>query len=288
MTGPSEAMRIHPVGATHDALALAGAWHYAIEADWGVQTPPQEQMMPGSPNAPYTLFDSRLAPLLPYGIRGVIWYQGENNADEPQVYRRLLPQMIADWRRAFAQGDVPFIQVQLANFMRPAEQPRHSKWAELRDAQSATTRACPNVGMAVAIDVGDAADIHPTDKRSVGERLARWALARTYGRPGAAGGPVFAGMAIEAGGRLRCRFTDAAGLRTRDGGRPSHVAIAGVDKVFVWAEAAIEGETLVAWSPRIAKPYHVRYAWADNPEGCNLVNGDGLPAGPFCTTRDCP
>ena len=247
----------------------------------GVQTPPAAQMAPGNANAPYTLFDSRLAPLIPYGIRGAIWYQGESNAGEPAVYRRLLPQMIADWRRAFGQGDFPFLQVQLANYMAVSEQPRQSNWAELRDAQKAVALEDPRGGFAVAIDVGDAKDIHPTDKRSVGERLARWALAESYGLGGAPCGPLFSGMTVEADGRVRCRFRHAAGLRTKDGKAPSHVAIAGSDRVFTWAEARIEGDTLVAWSAQVPKPSAVRYAWADNPDGCNLVDADGCPASPF-------
>lgn len=237
--------------------------------------------MPGR-NSPCTLFDSRLAPLIPYVIRGAIWYQGESNTHEPIAYRRLMPAMIRDWRHAWGQGDFPFLQVQLANFKLEMDQPGASEWAELREAQLMAL-AEPATGIAVAIDVGEGNDIHPLDKRSVGLRLARWALAQTYGRGGRPGGPLFSGKSIEAGGRVRCRFAHGAGLRTRDGKAPSHVAIAGVDRVFVWAETAIEGDTLVAWSPQVACPLAVRYAWADNPLGCNLVNGDDLPASPFRT-----
>jgi len=281
LIGPDHEMRVFPVGQPNEAVRLTGAWRYAIEQDWGVQTPPAAQMEPGNPNCPYTLFDSRLAPLIPYGLRGAIWYQGESNAGEPAVHRRLLPQMISDWRRAFGQGDFPFLQVQLANYMAVSEQPKQSNWAELRDTQAATALEDPQGGFAVAIDVGDAKDIHPTDKKSVGERLARWALAESYGLGGAPCGPLFAGMTIEAEGRVRVRFRHAHGLKTKDGKAPSHVAIAGIDRVFAWAQTRIEGETLVAWHPHIPKPSAVRYAWADNPEGCNLVAGDGAPTAPF-------
>ncbi len=281
LIGPAAEMRVAPVGQASGAVPLHGTWRYAIEQDWGVQTPPSTQLAPGGPNAPFTLFDSRLAPVIPYGLRGVIWYQGESNASEPRVYRRLLPQMIADWRRAFGQGDFAFLQVQLANFQSPAQHPGPSDWAALREAQTATALEDAHGGFALAIDVGDAKDIHPTDKRTVGERLARWALAETYGLGGAPCGPLFSTMTVEAGGRLRCRFRHAAGLRTKDGKAPSHVAIAGPERAFVWAETTIEGETLVAWHPTVAKPAAVRYAWADNPEGCNLVGGDGAPTAPF-------
>ncbi len=280
LAGPADNLRVHPAGEAATAVSLAGTWRYAIEADWGVQTPPVMQLEPGDPNAPYTLFDSRVAPLIPYGLRGTIWYQGESNAHEAAVYRRLLPQMIADWRRAFGQGDFPFLQVQLANHMQPAELQGKSSWAELRDAQAAAL-AARNVGMAVAIDVGQADNIHPDDKRTVGERLARWALVENYGHGGVPSGPLFSSMTVEADGRVRCRFRHAAGLRTRDGAKPSHVSLAGFNRAFVKAEAVIDGECLVAWSSQVPGPVAVRYAWADNPLGCNLVNGEGLPASPF-------
>jgi len=281
LIGPEHAMCLHPVSEPTKSLPLAGSWHYAIEQDWGVQTPPGGALEPGSPNAPYTLFDSRLAPLIPYGIRGVIWYQGESNADEPALYRRLLPQMIADWRRAFGQGRFPFLQVQLANFMPPADKPAPSNWALLREAQLATAIEDPAGGIAVAIDVGEADDIHPTNKRDVGERLARWTLANHYGMGGVASGPIFESMVVEADGRVRCRFRYATGIRTRDGRAPKHVAIAGTDRNFVWAEATIDGETLVAWHPKVPRPCAVRYAWANNPNTGNVVGADALPASPF-------
>ncbi|HAT10255.1 MAG TPA: 9-O-acetylesterase [Planctomycetes bacterium] len=280
LIGPSTAMQLHPVGTTAGAVPLAGDWRARREQDWGLNTQPAGQMAASNPNAPYTLFDSRLAPLIPYAIRGAIWYQGESNAGEPKVYKRLLPAMIHDWRRAWGQGDFAFLQVQLANYMPAADGPRPSDWAELRDAQTATL-AVPETGMAVAIDVGDANDIHPTDKRTVGERLARWALSRTYARGGVPCGPLFQCLTVEADSRLRCRFAHAAGLRTKDGKPPYRVAIAGWDRLFMWAEARIEGDTLVVWHKDIAQPVAVRYAWADNPEGCNLVNAEGLPASPF-------
>jgi len=280
LIGPITEMRLHPRGADEHAIDLSGKWQYTIEQDWGVQTPPAMLLGVGNANSPYTLFDSRLSPLIPYGIRGAIWYQGESNAHEAQVYRRLLPLMIRDWRRAWGQGDFPFVQVQLANYKTDSGVPGRSEWAELREAQTATL-AEPQTGMAVAIDIGDAADIHPRNKRSVGERLARWALSQHYGTGGLPSGPLFTRMTSETAGRLRCHFNYADGLKTSDTAAPKRVCIAGSDKTFVWAETRIEGETLIAWHPTIAKPVAVRYAWSDNPVGCNLVNSAGLPASPF-------
>ncbi len=193
----------------------------------------------------------------------------------------MVPQMVRDWRRAFGQGDFPFIQVQLANYTEPNPEPGPSPWAELRDAQ-ANALTQPGVGLVVTVDVGDARDIHPRNKRPVGERLARWALVQTYGREGDPCGPIFAGMTQEGGGRVRIAFTYATGLRTSNGAAPTHIAIAGRDQIFHWAEARIEGESLVVWSESVPEPVAVRYAWANNPEGCNLIGGTAsLPAAPF-------
>jgi sialate O-acetylesterase len=282
MHGPAADMALKLAGSEEPGIPLIGEWSYEVEQDWGISAPPQTIWGQDNPNSPYILFDSRIRPLLPYAIRGAIWYQGESNAHEPSVYARQLPAMIRDWRLAWGQGDFPFLQVQLASWQQPQTQPAASSWAALREAQLHAL-AEPATGMAVAIDVGDANDIHPRDKRTVGQRLARWALCDTYGRGSVPSGPLFASATIEAGGRMRCRFRHGAGLRTSDGAKPRHVAIAGVQRTFVWAEAAIEGDTLVVWHPSISRPAAVRYAWADNPEGCNLVNAEGLPASPFRT-----
>ena len=229
---------------------------------------------------PGNIHSGVLTPSIGYGIRGVIWYQGESNVQEAALYRRLLPLMIEDWRRVWGQGAFPFIQVQLANHLQAKDAPEDSAWASLRAAQTSAL-ALPGVGMAVAIDVGEAADIHPKDKKSVGERLARWALCEVYHRAGLPSGPLLAGMQREAGGRLRLSFRYAQGLSTRDGAPVLHLAIADAKRCWRWAQSRIEGESLVVWHPDLSCPAAVRYAWADNPEGCNLVNGAGLPASPF-------
>ncbi len=282
MIGPPVEMRLAPVDARAEAIPLDGPWRYAIEQDYGVVTVPNTPWGPGNPNSPHILFDSRIAPLIPYAIRGAIWYQGESNAEQPDAYRRMMPAMIRDWRRAWGQGNFTFLQVQIANFRVPPESTAHGRWPELREAQAAALSE-PATGLAVAVDIGDPVDIHPRNKRDVGERLARWALATTYGRGGVPSGPIYDDAAIETGGRMRIRFRHGAGLRTRDGAAVGDLLISGFDRVYHPAQSAIEGDTLVVWSPQVLRPWAVRYAWADCPMQCNLVNGAGLPAVPFRT-----
>ena len=231
--------------------------------------------------APSALFHGMIAPLTRYGIRGVIWYQGESNADRAWQYRRLFPAMIRSWREAFRQGDIPFLFVQLANFKARAEQPGESEWAELREAQ---TRALslPRTGMAVTIDIGEADDIHPRNKQEVGRRLALAAMPAAYGKEVASSGPRYRAMEID-GSRVRVFFRAVAdGLRTSDGEEPRGFALAGADRVFHWASAVVEGRSVVVESPEVQEPVAVRYAWADNPDA-NLANAAGLPAAPFRT-----
>ena len=278
MTGPASLMKLQCFSDVSAPLSLSGDWRYHVEQDWGQARPPDLEWGAGNQNSPHILFDSRLSPLIPYGLRGVIWYQGESNASEAPLYRRMLPLMIQDWRRAWGQGDFPFLQVQLANYGEPVQHPGSSSWAELREAQLDVLKE-PVTGMAVAVDIGEAFDVHPKNKRDVGLRLARWALAETYGRGGTPSGPLFSGMRIETGGRLVCSFLHAGnGLK---GEKLRHFAIAGSDRVFKWAEAEIVGSTVEVWSKSVPEPMAVRYAWADNPDGCNLYNKEGLPASPF-------
>ena len=234
---------------------------------------------PGSPQwGPAALYNGMIHPLLGCQPRGVIWYQGESNADRAEQYRPLFAAMIGAWREAFEAPELPFLFVQLANFRARAEAPGESDWAELREAQAAAL-ALPATGMAVAIDVGEAEDIHPKDKATVGLRLALEALRVAYGEDLASRGPRHVGHEV-AGGALRVRFEFADGLRARSGGAPTGFALAGEDRVFHWAEARIEGDAVVLTSAAVPAPVAVRYAWADNP-ACDLENAAGLPAEPF-------
>lgn len=227
------------------------------------------------------LYNAMINPLIPFGIRGVIWYQGENNAGKAYQYRSLFPLLIEDWRIRWQQGYFPFLYVQLANYMERKVEPSESEWAELREAQLLTLRY-PNTGMVVAIDIGDAEDIHPRNKLEVGKRLFLLARKLAYNEDITASGPIYRSYVTE-GNRIRIRFTNTGnGLYARNGSELKGFSIAGVDKKFVWASAFIEGDEVIVSSPLVPEPIAVRYSWASNPEG-NLYNREGLPASPFRT-----
>ncbi|OPZ30951.1 MAG: hypothetical protein BWZ02_00485 [Lentisphaerae bacterium ADurb.BinA184] len=247
-----------------------------------------------------------LAPIAGYPIRGVIWYQGESNAGRAREYETLFPLLIGSWRRAWLRpapavpeggaqvADFAFLWVQLPNFIGqgrpkdymppaadapPADFPLG--WAALREVQLKTL-AAPHTAMAVSIDIGESWDIHPNNKKTVADRLARAALGSVYGRDVVISGPLYDTMAVE-GDRIRLCFRHVgAGLVAR-GGELRQFAVAGEDRVFVWASAAIDGETVRVWSGRVPRPVAVRYAFFADPQGANLYNADGLPASPFRT-----
>ena len=282
MIGPASSMRIGPaVDSGAAPKPLDGTWRYQMEHDFGfVQSPPSPPGA-GNPNSPHILYDSMIYPLLPYAVRGVIWYQGEGNCDRAFHYRTLQRLLICDWRKAWGSEDLHFLIVQLANYMPIQKEPCESVWAELREAQRMAL-SLPNTGMAVAIDIGDAVDIHPINKQEVGRRLARSALAGAYGQQVVFSGPMLLDSRIE-GNAIRLRFDPCgAGLASADGGPLKGFAVAGDDCVFHWAHAQIEEDTLLVHAETVPNPVSVRYAWADNPV-CNLINGDGLPASPFRT-----
>jgi sialate O-acetylesterase len=250
---------------------------------------PGEPFGPGNPNSPSGLYNAMIAPLIPYGIQGAIWYQGESNAGRAYQYRKLFPAMIKNWRDDWGQGDFPFIFVQLANFMAVKPEPADSAWAELREAQSMTL-ALSNTGMAVITDIGEANDIHPKNKQDVGKRLALWAFANTYGQKIEYCGPVYKSMKTE-GNRIILTFDHVGGGLVAAPEQPlKGFAIAASDRKFVWADARIEANTVAVSSDKVSEPVAVRYAWADNPV-CNLYNRvpsavegkEGLPASPFRT-----
>ncbi len=242
---------------------------------------PQEPRGPGTRNTPSGQFNAMIAPIIPFAMKGVIWYQGEANAARAYQYRTLFPAMITDWRQRWGQGDFPFYFVQLPNLKRGPE-PSTSGWAELREAQLMTL-SLPNTGMAVTIDVGDSTNLHPTNKKLVGLRLARIAEALLYGKGNEEySGPIYKSMKIE-GANVRLQFDHVGGgLVAGENALLSGFTIAGADKQFYSAEAKIEGDEIIVSNSNVSSPVSVRYAWADNPH-CNLYNKAGLPASPFRT-----
>jgi len=285
--GPAENMKLALKEAPTEApVSLAGAWRYTdglrIQHGEIPQLPPVMAPVNGVGNFA-ALFNGMIHSVIPYGIRGVIWYQGEANAaaDAYPEYEELLTGLIGSWRQAWGQGDFPFALVQLANYMEAQQLPvEKGSWAELREAQALTSQRVPGAAMAVAIDIGDANNIHPADKLDVGRRLALPVLAKVYGRKLEYSGPTFRKLTVE-GDKARLRFDHAKGLMAK-GGSLSGFAVAGADKIFHTAEARIDGESLLVWSVAVAKPVAVRYGWANNP-ACLLYNAANLPAAPFRT-----
>ena len=233
-----------------------------------------------NPNRVAVLYNGMVAPIVPFAVRGAIWYQGESNAGRSYQYRRLMTSLVTDWRTQWNQGEFPFFWVQLPNFMARAAEPGNSGWAELREAQ-AMALSLPKTGMAVTIDVGEADNIHPKNKQEVGRRLALSALTVAYGKPGERSGPLFDTIKID-GEKARIKFKQLGGGLVVKGEKLTGFAIAGEDKKFVWADASLDGDSVVVSSKTVAKPVAVRYAWADNPD-CNLFNKEGVPASPFRT-----
>lgn len=231
---------------------------------------------------PATLWNGTIAPLVPYGIRGVLWYQGETNAPRGNEYGKLLSALIRSWRDEWGQGDFAFLIVAIAPFRPVYDHPTDSGWAEVVEGQWMTARSDPNSGLAVTTDIGDAENAHPANKQEVGRRLALIALAKVYGKDVVYSGPEFTAMEVE-GSRVRLHFEHVhGGLAAMPEGPLKGFAIAGEDRRFVWAEARIEGDTVLVRSDQVAEPVAVRYAWATHPI-CNLANADGLPAVPFRT-----
>jgi sialate O-acetylesterase len=267
-------LEAYPENALRHANAVA-KW----EAGGRQGARPNPPAGPGHQHTPSGLWNGMIAPLVPYAIQGAIWYQGEANATIARAphYHRLFSTLISDWRKAFGQGDFPFLFVQLANYARPGT---NDGWPLLREAQLKTL-GVRNTGMAVTIDVGESQDIHPKNKQAVGLRLALPALALAYGENVVYSGPVYRQAARE-GSRMRLWFDHAgAGLSAR-GGTLEGFEIAGADGKFAVAQARIEDETVVVASPEVKAPVQVRYGWADDPKA-TLMSAEGLPASPFRT-----
>lgn len=254
---------------------LAGKWSFMVE-----QVTTSDAVGPNS--YPTLLFNAMLNPLLPARIAGVIWYQGESNAGRAYQYRTAFPLMINDWRTHWKEGDFPFYFVQLASFNAGfGTSEKGSTWAELREAQTMTL-SLPHTGMAVTTDIGEANDIHPRNKQDVGKRLAALALKNDYGKNVVCAGPSFKSMQAE-GNKLRISFSDiGSGLMVKDKyGYLKGFEVAGDDRKFHYAKAAIEGNDVIVVCDQVNAPVAVRFAWADNPEDANLFNKEGFPAVPF-------
>jgi sialate O-acetylesterase len=252
----------------------------AKQAQEGCGATPAEAEKPRSPRrqgAPSQLYNAMISPLIPYGIRGAIWYQGESNVSRAYQYRRLFPAMIEDWRKDWGKGDFPFYYVQIA----PFKYGEQFAGVELREAQLMAL-ALPDTGMVVTSDIGNIDDIHPKNKQDVGKRLALWALARTYGRKGVVcSGPIYKSMKVE-GNKVRLFFDYVGGGLATKGGELADFAIAGADRNFVGAKAEIDGDTIVVSADEVKKPVAVRHAWG-NTAGASLFNKEGLPASSFRT-----
>ena len=254
------------------SISLEGEWRYRSSVALR-STPPPPADVAGTPGTPTVLHNGMIAPLQPYAIRGVIWYQGEANSGQAQLYRRIFPNLVADWRRAWGQGDFPFLYVQIAPF--------NEMSPEIREAQRLSLAQIPNSAMVVTLDVGDADDIHPTAKKPVGERLALAARALAHGETLEYSGPLFESLRVD-GPRAVLKFSHAGGGLVARDGELKGFTLAGADQVFHPARARIVGDTVEVSAEEVPVPAAVRYAWANVPEG-NLYNGAGLPASPFAS-----
>lgn len=259
---------------------LAGS-KFALVSGKVVSAPPPWPEHPlKSSKKPTGLYNGMIHPLIPFGIRGAIWYQGEANLSDGMLYYDKMKALIGGWRQVWGQGDFPFYYVQLAPYRYRWGPPQPYRMPEMWEAQ-AESLAIANTGVAATVDISDLDDIHPRNKQEVGRRLSLWALAKTYGREGLVyRGPQYKSMAVE-GDKVRVRFECAGGgLRASDGAAPNWFEVAGADGQYFWAEAKIEGDSVLVWSEKVARPVAVRFAWHEEAEP-NLMNKEGLPAWPF-------
>ncbi|MDD4592175.1 MAG: sialate O-acetylesterase [Parabacteroides sp.] len=256
---------------------LSGSWKYSIGFNLKEITAP---IITQNQSQPSQLFNAMINPLVPYAIRGAIWYQGEANVDRAKQYKLLFPLMIYDWRKQW-NDDFPFYFVQLANYLKSDDKPQPSPWAELREAQQ-NALSLDNTGMAVTIDIGNPDDIHPKNKQEVGRRLALLATVGIYGQQEVSSGPRYESYKIH-GSKIILTFSSVGGgLKSRNREKISGFAVAGVDKKFYWANAEIQDKKVILSCPEVEFPISVRYGWSNNP-ACNLYNAENLPAAPFRT-----
>ena len=262
------------------SIPLAGKWKGRLSVDVG----PSQPMPIGYENwpvIPSVLYEGMLAPIAPLSITGVLWYQGEQNSDRGFQYRKILPVMIADWRKLFQQGDFPFYVVSLPAFQHRSATPNDDAWGETRESQALAVASVRNTCLAVTIDTGDPDNIHPKNKLPVGERLALCALANQYGKKVVYSGPTLASVELLPDS-IRLHFAHTDGGLVVIGEKLGEFAIAADDRKWYWADAHIDGDTVVVSSPSVLNPKAVRYAWQSNP-AATLFNGAGLPAAPFRT-----
>lgn len=261
-----------------DTVDLKGDWEYKVGEVFGPAPPPFQGI--NAQSQPAAFYNAMVAPYEEFSLRGILWYQGESNTGRSAVYDDLMKALIMDWRRKFDDPNSPFIYAQLPNFMDVSYLPSESDWASLREAQLKAL-VYPNTAMTVNIDLGEWNDLHPDNKKDVGERMALAALKLSYNEDIVYSGPLYKDHSID-GSRVTIGFSHVgSGLMTNDGEDPETFAIAGADRKFVWANAKIEGDKVIVWSEKVAEPKYVRYAWADNPDNPNLYNKEGLPASPF-------
>ncbi|WP_226789881.1 sialate O-acetylesterase [Flagellimonas hadalis] len=274
-----------------DTVDLKGYWQYKVGEVFppidfssfsrNEEEEPRERTV-NPQNEPTALYNGMVAPYIQLPIKGVLWYQGESNAGKPEEYLDLMHALINGWRGIYKDPELPFIYAQLPNFGDVTYSPTESNWAELREAQLKAL-GDPNTAMTVNIDLGEWNDIHPDNKKDVGERMALAAKKIAYGEDLVYSGPLYEASQID-GDKIIISFSHmGGGLITNDGEALSSFEIAGEDKKFVWADAKIEGNKVIVWSDEVPNPKHVRYAWADNPDNPNLYNEEGLPASPFRT-----
>ena len=267
----------------NDTVDLKGYWQYKVgrvnRSTAGAVSPDFSAQ-----NQPAALYNAMVAPVINYAIKGFCWYQGESNAARPHEYDKLLPALIHDWRNRWKQDTLPFLYVQLPGFMDYSYLPSESQWARLREAQLKAL-SVPNTAMVVAIDLGEWNDIHPDNKKDVGERLALAAIKTAYHENIVASGPLLQSARVEGHQVILNFINTGSGLISIDGEELSEFAIAGADKKFFWAKTKIMGNTVIAWSDEVLTPLYIRYAWADNPVSPNFYNKEGLPASPFRTDK---
>ena len=265
-----------------DTIDLKGYWQYKVGEVYSARAFTGGGGGINAQNQPASLYNAMVAPVINYSIKGILWYQGESNESRPGEYAELLKTLIGDWRNKFRNPNAPFIYAQLPNYMDVNYSPSESNWAILRESQLKAL-SVPNTAMTVNIDLGEWNDIHPDNKKDVGERMALAARKIAYKDSVVYSGPLYRNYTIE-GNKIIISFSNVgSGLVTNDGQELSEFAIAGEDKKFVWAHAKIQADNVIVWSDEVSEPKYVRYAWADNPDNPNLYNKEGLPASPFRT-----